>query len=58
MTFDDLMAKDVDDTFLKEFAHTAVYIKENGERSEIKVQLFEESLDRMDSSYLFILASY
>jgi hypothetical protein len=58
MTFDDLMARDVEDTFLKEFSHTAVYIRENGERSEIKVQLFEESLDRLDSTYLYIWASY
>ncbi len=50
-TFDELVESDVTETFLTEFSHKAMFNRSWGISTEIKVQFFEEPLDRLNTNY-------
>jgi hypothetical protein len=51
MTFDDLMKDDVKDVFLVEFSVEAIYQSSKGEVKKIQIQFFEDSLDKLETTY-------
>lgn len=58
LTFDELVAKDVRDVFLGEHAQTVTYIDNMSISHEIKVQLFFDKVDGLDSVYEHVWCAY
>ncbi len=50
-TFDEMVKSDIKDIFLQEFSQDAIYTNVNTTIKVIKVQLFEQSLDQLDTQY-------
>jgi len=53
MTLDEQMLLDVENIFLSDMTHTAIY-----KSNQIKVQFFKESLDKMDTQYDLCWVAY
>ena len=49
--FVELMTADVEDVFLKDMAHKAIYTDSTGNTAEIVVQFFAEAADGADTLY-------
>jgi len=55
--FAQLQKDDMDNAFLSDYAIEVVYKSSSGE-TPIKVQVFEDSLDKLETTYTHVLAKY
>jgi len=57
LTFDEQLKLDVGDIFLQEFSTVAIF-KSNEVLKEVKIQFFDEPLDRLETQYSLAWANF